>query len=810
MRMTVAVAVACLIGGAGIADEATASIRKLTSIPAQNLGAALQALARERDVQVVYFSRSIDVLDTQGAVGELTTDEAFARILAGTGLTYRYLDDKTITILPVGDRVPAQAVQAQASSEQESRKSFWQRLHLAQTDIDKSTVTATETGSTEESTELTEIVVTAQLRKQSIYDVPMAITSLRGAQLQDRGIDTLQELSFAVPELRVHQVLPGQNTLALRGIGAAGGSMPLVGVYLDDIAASGPGPRALDVRTMDLERVEVLHGPQGTLYGQGSAAGTVRFITKSPSFGAAQFTSALDASFTQDGSPSQRFIGVANLPVVDQKFGLRVAGTYENTGGWIDLPAAGRKDINDADLFNVRVKGLWNVTPAVSLAGTVIVHRNDVGSQDGGEDSQGNAYRPPFASTLEQPTTNDYQLYGLTGNADLGGVELLSATSYYDNRLDSIYSTPFGANHRQFQERDRDKVFNQEIRLSSAGDGPLSWTVGAFYRDSKFAQDLLLVRQTNAAGVTTVQNLNTPAYDRSQSWSYFVNASYQLSERFEVGAGARYFDDRRVNPLVAGQRAKFHSFDPRVFLSYEIVDGLKAYASAAKGFRSGGFNSITAFRPQFEPDEVYSYEAGVKFSALQSRITGEMAAYYSEYEDMQLITPISGLALTYLGNVGKAEVKGLDWSLTVAVTDSTSLGTYGTVVDDEVVEIPAGSALRIGDPLNYVADYNYSLFAQQRFPWTSAVDGVFRVEYSEKGKAQFAARNLNLPDSVRVNESGVIGILYARLGASWERFSLDLYADNILNDRDRVAPNIVGFASRPRPRTFGVLATASF
>ena len=756
-----------------------------------------------------------------GATGEMTQDEVLGTLLKDTGLTYRYLDEKTVTIVPVAEAVESQASmpdRAAASEnagksperakEAQKSTSFWDRFRLAQADTQNSATTrepGAETGAPEKLT-LEEVIVTAQKREQALLDVPMAISAITGAELQDRGVDSFQELSFTVPDLRVHQVLPGQNTLALRGIGTAGGSMPLVGVYLDEIAASGPGPRALDLRTTDLQRVEVLHGPQGTLYGQGSAAGTVRFITREPSFDGFGFTSTVGASVTQDGSPSEKFTGVVNMPVVDKVFALRMAGTYENSGGWIDLPAASKEDINSAELMNVRVKGLLNIGDAVSLTGSVVVHRNEVDSPDGGESITGEAYRPPFAPTLDQPTENDYELYALTGKVDFGAAELLSATSYYDNRLDSLYSTPSGTNHRLFQERDRDKVFNQEVRFASTGDARFNWTIGAFFRDSSYAQDLLIVRQTNAAGATTVQNLNVPARDESKSWSYFANASYQLSDKFELGAGARYFDDSRLNPLLAGgQRAEFHSFDPRVYLSYAITDDVKTYASAAKGFRSGGFNAATAFRPQFEPDEVYSYEAGLKFSAWQARVNGEVAVYYSEYEDMQLITPVPGLTLTYLGNVGKAEIKGFDWSLTFALTDTTTFGTYGTVVDNEVVEIPAGSALRVGDPLNYVADYNYAVFMQQGFHWSNEVAGLFRIDYSEKDKAQFAARNLNL-----VDESEVISILYARLGAAWERFSVDLYADNILNDRDRVAPNIVGFASRPRPRTYGVQVTLNF
>src|SRR6185312_736862 len=304
--------------------------------------------------------------------GSYSADEALKSLLAATPLTYRALNDRAIIILRPEDLVrvpsannlsasaantPADA-RAQGSRENQDpaqsgeRKSFWSRLRLAQTTSGAAQSTAALTPSSASSSpggepapvQLEEVIVTAQKREERLIDVPIAISTFTGDELQKRGLVRLDDFAYAVPGLSI-QNSGFEHRIVLRGVSNfAGSNSSLIGMYLDEANATSTRSAQLDMSTLDLERVEVLRGPQGTLYGEGSLGGTIRFITRDPTLDRVTTSSDLEASFTQDGQPGQRVEAAISLPVITDQFGVRIAGLYDHGGGWIDQPAAGRKD----------------------------------------------------------------------------------------------------------------------------------------------------------------------------------------------------------------------------------------------------------------------------------------------------------------------------------------------------------------------------------------------------------------------------------------------------------------------------------
>jgi outer membrane receptor protein involved in Fe transport len=640
-----------------------------------------------------------------------------------------------------------------------------------------------------------EVIVTAQMRAEPLLKVPMTVVAMGSEELEQRAITNIRELSYAVPELAVFDDGVGGNQLFLRGIGGVGGSEPLVGVYLDDIGVSGQSYYPLDIRSLDLQRVEVLYGPQGTLYGQGSAGGTVRFITNKPSFASTFLDSTMDLSFTTDGSSNERVIAVANVPVVNDVFAFRIASSYEDNSGWVDAPAANKRDINGNELYNVRLTGLWKVTEAITLTPMVMIYRNDVDSSGNGENDQGDKITPPFSPTTVLGTKTDQDLYALTATFALGWAELLSVSSYYRNDNDGGFTNAFGTFHRIFNKRFRSTVFDQEVRLTSAGDDAFSWTLGAFYSDVDYDDFTTL---TSAFG-----GFSFPTIERGTSWSFFANTAYDVTDRLELGAGARYFSQEKTN---GEQNPSFNSFDPRVYASYALTENVRTFVSAAKGFRGGGFNSIDpTFPPQFDPEEVYSYEAGLKFASAQSRTRGELSVFHSDYEDMQVdfLDPDTGLG--YTDNVGKAKIDGADGSVHVEFASGTTLGASATWLKTRVEEAPVNFSLTEGDRLNYIPKYSYGVSAQQELMWSASMPGLIRVDYNERGSSMFTSRTAGL-----IDESDVVNMLNARVEATWRNLRFSVYGENLLNDRDRIVPNIVQFAPRTRPRTIGFQFNARF
>ena len=303
MRLSVCAALLCLsVVGLSFGADAHASIRKTISIPAQGLGPALNAFAKERDLQVVYRSEIVGSLRTGGASGDLTVDEALNQLLNGTGLTYRYVDDKTVTILPAGAAssqeqgtalpVTGDDPSGASAAAKEGKKDSSSGFRLAQLDQGKNSQSSsvdrnTATSQDSSKSEITEIVVTAQKKSERLQDVPVPVTAIDADTLVNSNQLRLQDYYTSVPGLSVTPRIQSSLILAIRGI-TTGPTNPTVGVTVDDVpygssTSNGGGAVVPDIDPGDLARVEVLRGPQGTLYGANSMGGLLKFVTVDPS-----------------------------------------------------------------------------------------------------------------------------------------------------------------------------------------------------------------------------------------------------------------------------------------------------------------------------------------------------------------------------------------------------------------------------------------------------------------------------------------------------------------------------------------------
>lgn len=659
---------------------------------------------------------------------------------------------------------------------------------------------------------LDEITVTAQQRKQREIDVPITINTLTSDEIAKRGITDLQSLSFAVPGMTTVVTGMGQNRVMLRGIGegAGGGNSPLVGIRLDEVAVDGPLRGGLDVRPLDVERVEVLNGPQGTLYGQGAMGGTVRFLTNNPTIGKTSMTASADVSSTSGGDASTRLTGVANVSLND-KAALRIAGTFEKTGGWIDAPTAGQKNINDGELSQIRVKGLFHITDRLSLIPMVQIQRNKVGSLNNGENVDGNLILPAFAPNAVQSARNDHELYSLTADWDVvDGIKLLAIGSMFRNDSDGGYysTTPNGQIGILSKFENRDKAQSGELRLMSDNAAPLQWTVGSLYRDVDYSQKNITSQMGLVNSLTPMSSPNTIVVTpiKSKSWSFYGNTSFDLTDRLQVGGGLRYFTDEQAAPTAGQSNQRFNSVDPRVYASFKLKPDWNVYASAAKGFRSGGFNAVNPLFPaSFKPESVWSYEVGTKFDTMGGMLSGQIAGFVSHYTDMQTSTLAASPNIFYTDNVGRAHIKGIDWSFKVRPDDWIAFGASGTVQDTEVVSVKSNSSYAVGDRLNYIPKSNYSLFVEMQTNLANNVKVSFRADYSVRGSSVFAQRTFNA-----IATNGMMELLNMRLSFSRKQYGIELYGENLLNDRGQTFPNPVNFATRTVPRMIGIKGTMSF
>jgi len=785
------------------------------NIPQQRADTALTLFAEQANLTLVFPFDQVKDITANRLVGQYPIDTAVNILLQDTGLTPMFSEQLVLNIA-------IESKGKRMNIHKTHRKTLLAGLvGLFAAGGSLTAVAQGDEAATGQS-RIDEIIVTAQKREQKAHDIPMSISALSGEDLSSKGIADLQSLSLAVPGLSV--VESGfLRRVTIRGIGNIAGNngSALVGMYVDEASVSNAAISQLDLRMHDLERVEVLKGPQGTLYGEGSVGGAVRYITNDPQLDGFSGNISIDGSSTSSGDTSQELKGVVNIPLSDS-LGLRVVGQYDNAGGWIDQPSLSKSNINNYELFNIRSKLLWQPTDSLTLKATAIVHRNNMGAQNTGEDENGN-YRQSFDDPTTPSAEDNYDLYNFLLEYDMGGFDLISSTSYLDsdrrvNNFSNQCCAPTdipGELWNQLTPITDTLVesWTQELRATSTDVGLWHWSAGLFYKDAKV--NPFLIPEVALLGVPGgTQGVDLFPFtlwseERSQSWAVFGETSYDMTDRLEVGVGLRYFEDDREFQGAIGapvQQDDFQSVNPKFYISYDLTEDTHFYANASKGFRSGGFNGLD--QPSYDPESVWSYELGSKMKLMDGSLRAEIALFYSEYDDYQVNGRVPDVILAVVSNSGRAEVQGVDLSLTYFATEHIELGFTGNYTDTEFVEINSTSSSHaVGDPLDIVPQYDYSLWGNYAFSWFDRSPGFLRFDYSRQGKANFTNRRLDVPaiDFVYRGKSDVIDMLNARVGWEGQAWSAQLYALNLLDEGGFIGPlTIERHAARPRPRTVGL------
>jgi outer membrane receptor protein involved in Fe transport len=670
--------------------------------------------------------------------------------------------------------------------------------------------------SQEQGRQLEEVLVTAQKREQRLLDVPMSVTAFTGEALAQKGITNLQDLSFSVPGMSLREDGPGSYVIFMRGLANTDSNGALVSVYLDESPLSLTGYDQLDMRPIDLQRVEILKGPQGTLYGQGAIAGTVRFITNKPNFEGVNGDIKASYASVDDGDSREALTGTINIPVVKDTFALRLAGTVERGGGWQDQPEAGIRDGNNQDLEHFRASALWNLGDRLTATAMIQTHRNESELGLGYEEPDRTVAVAVDPATRLLPKKYDYDLYSLNLNFDFGFADLISATTYVDHSHqypftyfgtdETVYGGDLEGNDDRWLEAEQ---LSQELRLVSSGDGRLQWAVGGIYQDLE--RDFFAISDTLYFGILYEDAPYTSNYT-IESYAVFGDVSYDLTERLNVGVGVRYYeDDQSSFDGTETEEDGFDSTDPRIYVSYSLSDEANVYASVGTGFRSGGFNRGEL--PNYGPESVTSYELGTKASLFDGTLDLEISGYYTEYDDMlrRGLVFVDNAFLSLTSNIGNVEVKGIEGAVSWVPIDGLTLNATASHIDSEVVEVNSIDATNIaGDPTDYVPEFSYSLGAHYAFNWFGTLPGYIRADYNYRDAVNYVDRS-SFPTENLPQQSDDISLLDARIGLDWSTLSFEMFATNLTNENKYIDP-YWGWknANRTRPRTLGVEVTYRF
>ena len=694
-------------------------------------------------------------------------------------------------------------------------------------------------------TSSSEIIVTAQKTgEQRLLNTQIAITAFSGAQIDRTPQTRLQDVLAATPGLSVTtQGVEGVAQYQIRGGSGTVGD-PTVGVYFDDLPFSLlTFTYVPEVDPFDLQRVEVLRGPQGTLYGAASEGGTVRILTNNASTTKFEVKGAGQVGFQKGSDVEYRTVGTVNVPLVKDLLGVRVSGGYRYAPGYLS-DRTGNQNYNHSGNWFVRAKATLTPASNLEIRGMAWLQRSRAFASGSNADYVAPEPGPLFYPALPASSlitgkqaiiNNTFDLYNAAVEWSPGPVRIYSTTShirYALDQADGIY---------QDTSQTRLTSWSNETRLSSNYTSILQWNVGTFYNSISQRGRL----QAAALGIPD----NLELRDSRQLAGFGEVHLKPLGEKLEFTGGLRYFDDRRsfetpilliatglpippsLNFPVAYKQANFHKLTYRGNIAYRS-NGSLIYANISSGFRSGGFNfgSTLALAPPgsvpttYRPEDVTAYEIGGKSYFLHKKLTAEIALYLNDYNSL-IFNSLTSSGFASFANIGRARALGIDWNLNFRATSELSFQLGGNLNDSTYRQNEPSVGVRRGDRISYVPTaqligsvaYRHrlggdlSLFGNADFVHNSA-----RRDYG--ALAAFGPSGLVFN---RVTSSGsAIDSLNLRAGVDAAGWSLFAYTNNALDERGVITANAVGDASlqasglatdvHPRPRVIGIGGTFSF
>lgn len=788
-------------------------------VPATEARAAIREFAAQAKVQIMVDGDNVARAKLNPVSGGFSTEEGLRILLAQSGLQVLYIGDRSIALVREDER---------AKSAQDLEKSIRVAQRNDESLSDSGSAEEASTGDTdssrnEQSTTLEEIVVTAQKREQSLQTVPMSITAITGNDIRERGASTLLDLQYSVPGLSLLEYGPGQERIQMRGISSAFG-LPTVGRYLDEmpisVDAQGLG---VEMRFIDMERIEVLRGPQGTLYGEGSMGGTIRYLTANPDLSEFGGNFEAQAGSVADGGTAWRANGAVSVPIVEDRVGLRLTAGYEDTGGWIDSVATSHKDVNAAKFSQLRGKLLAKVTDSLEASVMVMHQEQDQGAQNFADN------RRSIALLGEYNNQNVDLMNGVI-RWNLGFAELVNSVGYVNAQTDllndlsksyvPILQTFFGFpagfiasvgydRHTEFE------LWTDEIRLMSQPGGSIDWTIGLYGRQLRSDSRISTVTEPNDPGFLLI---GFDGKAKSETWSVFGEVAWHPVERLTVAGGLRYFEEKRSSgglttsfgvATLANNAATFDSFNPRISVSYEFSPVSMVYLNAAKGFRSGGFNSasVGSSTPlSYDPETLWTYEIGTKQQLFHRSLFFEGAVYYNDWADVQGAVFPLGSSIGYTVNGGNVDGFGVDLSLTANLTESLTVSaTYGWNNMDYNEDTAEKNK---GDPVDFAVQETWSASLAYRRPFSDRVAGFFRLDYQHSSKSSYVNRN-----SGTIFMPGPRDMINARLGLDLGHLKVSIFADNLTDDDTQIIPGAAAIFSQgveSTPRVFGVNIRSTF
>lgn len=699
-----------------------------------------------------------------------------------------------------------------------------------------------------------DIVVTASRRSERLRDVPSSITALDGATLEKLGARDASSYLALVPGVSLRDFgTPGEGTLIIRGLNS--GSQQLTNTaatYIDDAPFSSSGYLSVgalltpDPDIADLDRIEVLKGPQGTLYGANSLGGLVRIISKRPELTTFSGTGEIEGSTTDGGADSYLIHGSVNVPIVNDQLAIRVNGVYRRIGGFVDNVATGDKDANWSTIKGGRASLRWkpaqNLT--IDLGGMLQdIHNNGASVQQDVSGTLTPLYgRYKYSSLLDTPSNLKYRLGTASVDYDMGAVSIIGTGSYAQYRTDlpadystsylpylrlasPLYAAALPADGLLLGNTSPNmNKWTGEIRAVSRRLGPVEFVAGGFYTDERSVYNTTVTaKDANGqnlsgnflTGVPLANLLITTTTSHYKEIAGFLNGTFYITDNFDVGGGVRLAHNSES--AVLGGPGAVTFYVPRATTDYHFKDTvatylatvryrptshISLYARAASGYRPGGPQTNSqAFdadgRPLpgvqgfINPDTTWNYEGGIKASF--GKFSIDASGYHIDWKNIQLNSLYGG---TVLGaNGGDARVNGFELAMTARpgryTTFSANVGYTDARMTKVDPSVQAYLGVVKGDRLPLTPTWTVNLIGDQIIPLSDTMKGDigatvhFRADMPSSFPGATSDPNIQIPSLATVD---------LRAGVTFGRFGVQVRADNVFN--------AYGFSSASTPRLY--------
>ncbi len=653
---------------------------------------------------------------------------------------------------------------------------------------------------------LEEIVVTSRRREESLQDVPDAIVSFSAQAIEDAGISTFRDFSELVPNMTFVQAQnQGTNSINIRGIGQVRNGEPPVAVLFDGVQIASPNQITQEL--FDVERIEVLKGPQGALYGRNAIGGAINIMTREPSN---EYEHTLGVKLAN--GRDRRIQGISSGPLVEDRLFYRIAGSWRDFDGVIRNVTLDEK-VDFVEDRSVRGRLLFHATDRLSIDARLYYADFDGGAAWYIPVADGDARdtSTPVEANILGVGDRTLQEYALKVDYEADLATLTAITAYSRTEEGFFEDLDWLSDPILAAEQILDvEAWSQELRLTSPSDQTLRWMVGGYYLET----DRLIDTRLFLDLVDDFLLIANPADDnRNRASAAFSQISYDLTDRLELTAALRYDRDRRRQTSLATGDTFHETFDawqPKLSLAYGLTDDAMVYATVARGFRSGGFNQVgERFEPLYEAETTWNYELGFKTAWNRNRLQLNGAVFWTDFDNQHVFLLDAETAAQGIVNIRETRIRGAELDIRARPIPSLELTAGVGLMDAEIRDFD-GTTLYRGNQSPLVNEWSYNLSVQHMLDLGGNSTLVSRIDYSAKGDLAWHVNNEEWQQTHHLVD--------VRLGIEFgERWRVTAFARNLFNEKyseEFFSREFIGTVADIRwpntPRRYGIEATLRF